>query len=95
MEIKSDISGNHKNTLMMILGCLIPLVILGILWVIGVSQSILSFGILLLCPILHFVMMKNMKRENVENENVKHGIQNIEGNNGSKMNSENKREELA
>ncbi len=95
MEVKSDISGNHRHTLVMLLGCLVPLVLLGILWVIGVSQSILSFGILLLCPILHFVMMKNMKHENVENENVKHGTQNIESNNGSKMDSENKREELA
>ncbi len=66
---------------MMLLGCLVPLVLLGILWAIGVSQSILSFGILLLCPILHFVMMENMKHENMKNENVKHGTQNIESNN--------------
>ncbi len=95
MEVKSDKSGNHRHTLMMILGCLMPLVILGILWFAGVSQNVLSFGILLLCPILHFVMMKNMKHENVENENAKHVTQNIESNNGSKINSENKREELA
>jgi hypothetical protein len=91
MEVKSNKAGNHRHTLIMMLGCLIPLVLLGILWVVGVSQSILSFGILLLCPILHFVMMKNMKHENVDNENVKQGTQKIE----SKIDVENKKEELA
>jgi hypothetical protein len=86
MEVKSNKAGNHRHTLMMMLGCLMPLMLLGILWVVGVSQSILSFGILLLCPILHFVMMKNMKHEN-----VKQGTQKIE----SKIDSENKKEELA
>lgn len=50
-----------KHALMMILGCLAPLALLGILWFAGVSQSILTFGIILLCPIMHLVMMKNMK----------------------------------
>ncbi len=50
----------HKHTLTMVLGCIIPLVLLGILWIAGVSQNILSFGILLLCPIMHLLMMKNM-----------------------------------
>ncbi len=53
----------NRHTLLMILGCLIPLVILGILWFAGVSQNILSFGIILLCPIMHLVMMKNMKHD--------------------------------
>ncbi|KAB2947697.1 MAG: hypothetical protein MPEBLZ_02721 [Candidatus Methanoperedens nitroreducens] len=69
----------HKHTLMMVLGCIIPLLFLGILWVAGVSQNILSFGILLLCPIMHLLMMKNMK----------HGTQNPE----SRI-DENKKEEL-
>ncbi len=51
----------HSHTLMMMLGCIIPPVLLGILWIAGVSQNILSFGILLLCPIMHLLMMKNMK----------------------------------
>lgn len=58
----------HRHTLMMMLGCMIPLLLLGILWLSGVSQNILSFGILLLCPIMHLLMMKNMK----------HGTQNPE-----------------
>ena len=40
---------------------------------------------------MHFVMMKNMKHENVKNENVKQDSQKIE----SKIDSENKKEELA
>ncbi len=63
---------------MTLLGCIIPLLLLGILWVAGVSQNILSFGILLLCPIMHLVMMKNMK----------HGTQNPES-----QIDENKKEE--
>jgi hypothetical protein len=54
---------------MMVLCCLIPLVILGIMWVAGVSQNILSFGIILLCPITHLVMMKSMKHgPDIENK---------------------------
>jgi hypothetical protein len=48
----------------MMLGCLIPLVALGILWIAGVSQNILSFGIILLCPIMHLIMMRNVKHQN-------------------------------
>lgn len=78
-NIKEGIFSKNKHTLMMVLCCVIPLLFLGILWVAGVSQNILSFGILLLCPIMHLLMMKNMK----------HGHK-IE----SKIDNENKREEL-
>lgn len=57
-----------KHTLMMMLSCIIPLVLIGILWIAGVSQNILSFGILLMCPIIHLLMMKNMKHNNHENQ---------------------------
>ncbi|MDD5615686.1 MAG: DUF2933 domain-containing protein [Candidatus Methanoperedens sp.] len=67
-SIKEGFFSRHKHTLMMVLGCVIPLLLIGILWVAGVSQNILSFGILLLCPIMHLVMMKNMN----------HGTQNPE-----------------
>ncbi len=59
-KINEGFFSKHKHTLMMVLGCMIPLLLLGILWVAGVSQNILSFGILLLCPIMHLLMMKNM-----------------------------------
>ncbi|MFA4936327.1 MAG: DUF2933 domain-containing protein [Candidatus Methanoperedens sp.] len=75
-------TGNNKSkhTLLMLLGCLAPLVILGIMWFAGVSQNILFFGILLLCPVMHLLMMKNMK----------HGALNIE----NKKDIETKSEEL-
>lgn len=69
----------HRHTLMMVLGCIIPLVIIGIMWVAGVSQNIIFIGLLLLCPITHLVMMRNMK----------HGVENIES-----TANEKKREEL-
>ena len=78
-NINEGFFSKHKHTLMMVLGCMIPLVLLGILWVAGVSQNILSFGILLLCPIMHLVMMKNMN----------HGIQNTKN-----QVNENKKEEV-
>ena len=78
-NINKGIFSKHRHTLIMVLGCIIPLLLLGILWFAGVSQNILSFGILLLCPIMHLVMMKNMK----------HGTQNP----GSQI-DENKKEEL-
>ncbi|MCZ7381288.1 MAG: DUF2933 domain-containing protein [Candidatus Methanoperedens sp.] len=78
-NINEGFFSRHRHTLMMALCCLIPLVLLGILWIAGVSQNILSFGIILLCPVMHLLMMKNMK----------HGTQNPE----SEI-DENKKEEL-
>ncbi len=52
--------GTSKHTLIMVLCCLIPLVILGVLWAIGVSGSYLLFGVILLCPLLHIFMMRGM-----------------------------------
>ena len=63
METKgSEQQGMSKHTLIMVLCCLIPLAILGILWVAGVSGSYLIFGVLLLCPLLHIVMMRGMHK---------------------------------
>ncbi len=63
METKgSEQRGLSKHTLIMVLCCLIPLAILGILWVAGVSGSYLILGVLLLCPILHIVMMRGMHK---------------------------------
>lgn len=61
---RMKLSESAKHTLVMVLGCLIPLVALGILWLAGVSQNILSFGIILLCPIMHLIMMRNVKHQN-------------------------------
>ena len=77
--LNTGTDSKHRHTLIMVLGCVIPLVLLGILWVAGVSQNILSFGILLLCPVMHLLMMKNMN----------HGTQDSQ----SKI-DDNKKEEL-
>lgn len=78
-NINEGFFSKHKHTLMMMFCCLIPLGLLGILWIAGVSQNILSFGIILLCPVMHLLMMKNMK----------HGTQNPKS-----QIVENKKEEL-
>jgi hypothetical protein len=62
--LNTGTNSKHRHTLMMVLGCIIPLLLL---------------GILLLCPIMHLVMMKNMKygTQNPEcqiDENKKEGL---------------------
>ena len=59
-NLKEGFFRRHKHAIMMLLGCVIPLLLIGVLWVAGVSQNTLSFGILLLCPVMHLLMMKNM-----------------------------------
>ncbi len=58
----SEQKGISKHTLIMVLCCLIPLAILGVLWAIGVSGSYLIFGVILLCPLLHLLMMRGMSK---------------------------------
>ena len=64
--------GMSKHTLIMVLCCLIPLVILAFLWAIGVSGSYLILGVLLLCPLLHFVMMGRMRKGAVDHDGHVH-----------------------
>ncbi len=52
-----------KHSLIMLLCCLVPLVILGVLWAAGVSGNYLIWGVLLLCPLLHIFMMRGMHRK--------------------------------
>ncbi len=59
---ESGQKGMSKHTLIMVLCCLIPLVILGVLWAIGVSTGYLILGVVLLCPLLHLVMMRGMHK---------------------------------
>ncbi len=67
---KDKISGNH--VLMMMLCCLIPLIIAGALFYFGFNQYAL-LAIMLLCPILHYFMMKNMHKKEGTKENKKVG----------------------
>ena len=64
--------GKSKHTLIMFLCCLIPLVILTVLWANGVSTSYLILGAVLLCPLLHLVMMRGMHKGSGDSGNHVH-----------------------
>ncbi len=50
-----------KHTLLMLACCLIPLAALGAVTVFNVpAGSVLTLGMLLLCPLLHLIMMRGM-----------------------------------
>ena len=52
---------NKKHVLIMLACCLIPLVALAAVFVLKIpANSVIYLGILLLCPALHLLMMKNM-----------------------------------
>jgi len=59
-EMLSRIKGDHS--LMMLVCCLVPLLLLGAAWYLGVDRGILSFGFLLLCPLMHFFLMGDMHK---------------------------------
>ncbi|MBI4285387.1 MAG: DUF2933 domain-containing protein [Chloroflexi bacterium] len=64
METKeTERKGLGKHGLIMLLCCLIPLAILGVLWAVGVPGNYLVWGVLLLCPVLHIVMMRGMGKD--------------------------------
>ena len=61
MEAKeAERKGMSKHALIMVLCCLIPIIALVVLWAVGVSWSYLIWGVLLLCPLLHILMMRGM-----------------------------------
>jgi uncharacterized membrane protein len=52
---------SKKHVLIMLACCLIPLVALAAIFVFKIpANSVIYFGILLLCPVLHLLMMRNM-----------------------------------
>lgn len=57
-------SKNKFHKILMILCCAIPLLVIGALYLTNVQGtswgSILSFGAILLCPLMHLVMMPLM-----------------------------------
>ena len=56
-KTESGRQSGRRHALVMVLCCLVPVVVLGILWASGVSKSYLVIGLLVLCPLLHIVMM--------------------------------------
>ena len=54
----------HNHGLMMLVCCIAPLLILvGAVYLFGISKSYLYWFILLLCPLLHIWMMKDMHKD--------------------------------
>lgn len=73
MEAKEpEQKGMNRHTLIMVLCCLIPLVILAVLWAIGASGSYLILGVILLCPLLHIFMMRGMHKESANGGGHQH-----------------------
>ena len=62
MQNRDPKTGGLKHGLIMLLCCLVPIAVLAIMWAAGVSSNYLFFGVVLLCPILHLVMMTRMNR---------------------------------
>ena len=55
---------SKNNWLMMIICCAIPLILLAIsVYVFGLDNKYIFWFILLLCPILHYFMMKDMHKK--------------------------------
>ncbi len=52
---------NKKHALLMLACCLIPLIGLAAIWLFKLPVSnVVYFGMILLCPLLHILMMKDM-----------------------------------
>ncbi len=52
---------NKKHLLLMLACCLIPLAGLAAIWLFKLSANTMVYvGLMLLCPVLHFVMMRDM-----------------------------------
>ncbi len=64
----------HNHSLMMVICCGIPLILLVVaVYLFGLSKSYLFWFILLLCPIMHFWMIGDMHKEHLKKEeNCKH-----------------------
>ncbi|HIH16316.1 MAG TPA: DUF2933 domain-containing protein [Candidatus Diapherotrites archaeon] len=53
----------QDHTLLMLACCLVPLLLLAAALYLGVNNDLLFFGFLLLCPLLHFFLMKDMHKQ--------------------------------
>lgn len=64
---------NRKHLLIMLACCLIPIVALAAIFVFKIpANSVIYFGILLLCPALHLLMMRNMGHGHADHDHAGH-----------------------
>ncbi len=78
MTIKEKIKKlRHNYALMMVICCGVPLLLLlGAIYFFGLSRSYLFWFILLLCPIMHYFMMKDMHKKHSTETKEKGGVKN-------------------
>lgn len=63
MSLRETVSGLwHNHALLMLLCCLVPILLLAAALYLGVDNSFLYFAALLLCPIMHFFLMKDLHK---------------------------------
>lgn len=54
-------SSNTKMTWLMVLGCLLPLLALGAIYLFNIPLNVIVVGaLILLCPLSHILMMRSM-----------------------------------
>gem|GEM_PF-2251150 len=67
-----DQGGIGRHTLIMGLCCLIPLVALAVIWATGSSASYIILVVILFCPLLHILMIRNILRGIQQHEKQNH-----------------------
>ena len=66
-NIFKKIKQNHW--LMMVICCLVPLItLIAVVYIFGLDNKYLFWFILLLCPILHYFMMRNMHKKHKKDQ---------------------------
>lgn len=75
MTIKEKIKKlKHNHALMMLVCCGVPLLLLlGAVYFFGLSRSYLFWFVLLLCPLMHYFMMKDMRGDKKDEGDKKCG----------------------
>lgn len=61
----------QNHWLMMVICCVIPLIIAGILFYFG-FKTYAILAVMLLCPVLHYFMMRDIPKENLKNKESCH-----------------------